>query len=131
MNSIYQLYNPDLWRWLQDKGGGVYKVIAIKEGKIIPQHRFLGTDDHGILYIGQAGRYTDRISKLILSIKNNNSSHICGRRYKKNSNIVRQFPPETLYIEIIQSTEPEILEKKLLCEYFEKYGEAPPLNAYC
>ena len=51
MNNLYQLCDDELWKKLSDKKGGVYKIIAVKDGKIVPQHRFLGIDTDGILYI--------------------------------------------------------------------------------
>ena len=108
MSNLYQLCDNELWEKLSDKNGGVYKIIVVKEGKIIPQHRFLGIDTDGILYIGKATSYVDRVIDLIKSIspKYKGSSHICGRRYKSNSNIAKQFPFETLHLEIIPSIEP-------------------------
>lgn len=132
MDHLYQLSDNELWKKLADQNGGIYKIIAVKENKIVPVYRFLGIDTDGILYIGKATSYVDRVIGLVKSIspKYKGSSHICGRRYKSNPNIAKQFLFETLFLEIIQSVEPETLEKKLLKEYFDKFGEAPPLNAY-
>ena len=132
MNNFYQLSDDNLWKILSNKKGGVYKIIAIKEGKIVPQHRFLNIDIEGILYIGKATSYIDRITGLVKSIspKYKGNSHICGRRYKSNPNIAKLFPFDLLYLDIVPSNEPEVLEKKLLREYFDKFGEAPPLNAH-
>lgn len=57
------------------------------------------------------------------------TSHICGRRYKYDPKIASIFPYEALYIELIPSDSPEILEKKLIIEYSNEFGEVPPLNA--
>jgi hypothetical protein len=132
MDNLYKLCDDELWKKLSDKKGGVYKIIAIRDGKIVPQHRFLGTDPDGILYIGKATSYIDRVIGLVKSIspKYNGNSHICGRRYKSNVNIAKLFPFDTLHLDIIPSNEPEVIENKLLKEYFEKFGEAPPLNAH-
>lgn len=132
MNNLYQLCDDELWKKLSDKKGGVYKIIAVKEGKIVPQHRFLGIDTDGILYIGKATSYIDRVIGLVKSIspKYKGSTHICGRRYKSNPNIAKLFPFDTLHLDIIPSSEPEEIENKLLKEYFDKFGEAPPLNAH-
>lgn len=132
MNNLYQLCDNELWKKLSDKKGGVYKIIAVRDGTIIPQNRFLGIDTNGILYIGKATNYIDRVIGLVKSIspKYKGSSHICGRRYKSNPNIAKQFPFETLYLEIITTPEPEVTENKLLKDYFDRFGEAPPLNAH-
>jgi len=57
------------------------------------------------------------------------TSHICGRRYKYDPKFALIFPYEALYIELIPSDSPEILEKKLIIEYSNEFGEVPPLNA--
>lgn len=114
----------------QDKGG-VYKIIAVSNGERIPINRFLGIDNEGVLYIGKATSYIDRVIKLKTSISPafKGKGHICGRRYKSNENIAEQFPFGKLYIELTQTDNPTELEDKYLKEYFNKFGEAPPLNA--
>ena len=111
--------------------GGVYKIIAVREGKRIPINRFLGTDDNGVLYIGKATSFIERVIDLKKSISPdyNGTAHICGRRYKANPNIGKLFPYDILHIELIESDKPEELERKYLTEYANIYGEVPPLNA--
>lgn len=132
--DLLQIADKDLWDNIhkrhQDKGG-VYKIIAVNNGQRVPINRFLGTDNEGILYIGKATSYIDRVIELKKSISPDykGSGHICGRRYKSNNKIAEQFPYNFLHIELTQIENPKEVEDKYLKEYFNKYGEAPPLNA--
>ena len=126
--------DPDFWKLINEQHsvkGGVYKIIAVRDGQRIPINRFLGTDNKGVLYIGKATSFIDRVIDLKKSISPdyNGTAHICGRRYKSNPNIAKFFPYDILHIELIQADNPEELEKKLLREYASVYGEVPPLNA--
>lgn len=132
--SLLHITDKGLWESINERHlnkGGVYKVIAVRNGQRQPVNRFLGTDDTGVLYIGKANSFIDRVIDLKKSISPdyNGSAHICGRRYKSNPNIAKKFPYETLFIELIQDAEPEELERKLLTEYTTTFGEVPPLNA--
>ncbi len=133
-NKLLHLKDIDFWTKVNNQfqgKGGVYKIIAIRDGNIIPIKRFLGIDDTGVLYIGKATLFTNRVIDLKKSISPfyNGSSHICGRRYKSNPNIALQFPFPILFIELIQSDKPEELERELLNDYRLVFGEVPPLNA--
>ena len=126
--------SSDFWELINERysnNGGVYKIIAVRNKHRIPINRFLGTDKEGVLYIGKATSFIDRVIDLKKSIapNYNGRSHICGRRYKSNPDIAKHFPYDILHIELIQADNPEELEKKLLLEYSNVYGEVPPLNA--
>jgi hypothetical protein len=132
--NLLQIGSSQFWNLIQDrhgKNGGVYKVIAMKDGRRIPISRLLGKDDEGILYIGKASSFIDRVIELKKSIDPNYSSggHDCGVRYKKNPNIAMKFPYEVLHVELVQSQDPGALESMYLKEYQSKFGEVPPLNA--
>jgi hypothetical protein len=130
--NLFKLSDTELWSKIENKNGGVYILYSYKLDKLQEQKRFLEVDTEGILYIGKATKYSDRVISLVKSIspKYNGTSHICGRRYKSNPKISEAFPFETLRIELIETDEPEQLENTLLKKYFEKFGEAPPLNAH-
>lgn len=135
MNKVtYPFIHEHFWNLIHDRHGnkgGVYKIIAVRDGAPIPVNRFLGTDEEGVLYIGKATSFVQRVIHLKQSIapNYNGTAHICGRRYKSNSNIAKLFPYEVLHIELIQSDTPRELEMKLLNEYATVFGEVPPLNA--
>ncbi|MBI4945509.1 MAG: hypothetical protein HY840_03805 [Bacteroidetes bacterium] len=132
--NLLQIADEKFWDHIhkrhQDKGG-VYKMIAVRNEQRVPINRFLGTDNEGVLYIGKATSYVDRVIELKKSIAADykGTGHICGRRYKSNPKIAKQFPYEHLFVELIQTDKPEEKEKELLEAYFITYGEVPPLNA--
>jgi len=111
--------------------GGVYKIISVSEGRRVPINRFLGTDDEGVLYIGKATSFLDRVLDLKKSLAPNykGKAHICRRRYKGLPKIAEHFPFEMLHVDLLPSETPELLEKQLLDSYRNIYGEVPPLNA--
>lgn len=132
--EIFHLGDKDLWNMINDlykDKGGVYKMIAVEDGKRSTIRRFLGYDQNGVLYIGKATSFIDRVINLkkTISPDYNDTSHICGRRYKSNPNIAIQFPFMNLYIELTQSDQPDELEKQYLEDYKKVFGEVPPLNA--
>ena len=134
MDELFQISDKFFFDKINRKHqskGGVYKIIAIRNGQQQSINRFLDTDKEGILYIGKATSFTNRVIDLKKSIspEYKGSSHICGRRYKSNPNIALKFPFEILFVELIPTDVPEKLEKKLLTEYTIKFGEVPPLNA--
>ncbi len=134
VDKLLYFEDPDFWTIIKETHfdkGGLYKIVAVRDGVRVPINRFLGTDEEGVLYIGKATSYLDRVINLKKSISPNykGTSHICGRRYKSNPNIALKFPYDLLHIELIFSEDPEKLEKLFLNAYFKKYGEVPPLNA--
>jgi len=134
MDNLVRLADPDLWNSINRQHqatGGVYKIIAIRNGLRQPINRFLGIDKNGVLYIGKATSFIDRVIDLKKSISPdyNGKAHICGRRYKSNPNIAKLFPYNILFRGLIPSNTPELLERKIIAEYSGKFGEVPPLNA--
>ncbi|MBI3720487.1 MAG: hypothetical protein HY252_18060 [Sphingobacteriales bacterium] len=132
--DLLLLNDSNFWNSINERhnqNGGVYKIIAVRNETRIPINRFLGADIEGVLYIGKATSFIDRVIELKKSIapEYNGTGHICGRRYKANPNIAKQFPYEILFIELLQTDKPEELERSLLTTYAEKFGEVPPLNA--
>jgi hypothetical protein len=112
--------------------GGVYVLKCINESNNLPItiNRLLAHDEQGILYIGKANCFTDRVAELKKSISPDYSSgsHECGSRYKNNENIQKAFPYKNLHIELIGSENPRQTESELLQEYETTFGELPPLN---
>ena len=134
MKNIYELSSDTLWNEINDdfeESGGAYRLFCKRGENIIPIQRLLGTDPSGILYIGSAISYLDRVIDLKKTIdpKYKSTPHIGGRRYNKNPRIAQRFPYVSLFIELIGDKNPESKEKGLLDAYFLKFGEVPPLNA--
>ena len=65
--DLLQIGDKELWNNIhkrhQDKGGA-YKIIAINNGQTVPINRFLGAVDEGILYIGNATSFINRLIEL-------------------------------------------------------------------
>lgn len=134
MDELLNIADEKFWGNINQRHqtkGGVYKIIAVRNGQRQPINRFLGTDKDGVLYIGKATSFVNRVISLKTSIspKYNGSGHICGRRYKSNPNIAKQFPYDILFVELIPTDKPEELERSLITEYSSNFGEVPPLNA--
>jgi hypothetical protein len=134
IKDLLKINSQDFWEHINNQhqqNGGVYKIIAVRNGERVPVNRFLGTDVNGVLYIGKATSFIDRVIELKKSIAPdyNGTGHICGRRYKANPNIVKLFPYDILHIELFQTDKPEELERNFLTEYANIFGEVPPLNA--
>ena len=132
--NLLQIADEKFWDNIQKRHqdkGGVYKIIAVRNGQRIPINRFLGTDNEGVLYIGKAISFVDRVIELKKSIDPdyNGTGHICGRRYKSNPKIAEQFPYDQLFVDLFQTDKPEEKEKEFFEAYFNTYGEVPPLNA--
>jgi len=115
-----------------------WRVIIKKETQIIdgvyilfakrPIHRLIGADNQGILYIGKGAGIVDykRIGNLINSINDTDKSHSGGVRL--NPDLKKIYPIREMKIEVQLTKHYEELERQLLKDYIEKYGELPPLN---
>ncbi|RKN83354.1 hypothetical protein [Ulvibacterium marinum] len=130
----YRIIDKDFWYKIKNDfpiGGGVYELYCMnKYGKTIPVNRMLGTDDEGLLYIGKAGSFLDRVIELKKSISPdyNSRGHECGARYKASKGIQEIYPYENLFVYLTSSENERILEIEKLNGYLEKFGEFPPLN---
>jgi hypothetical protein len=133
---LFRLDDNDFWNQVNEvhqEKGGVYRLLSIQEGKPKEINRFLGVDREGILYIGKAESFLDRVSNLKKSIAPGyrGTAHGCGINYKSNPAIEKLYPYESLYLELLESESPRKLEAALIKEYVQTYGEVPPLNAVC
>ena len=110
--------------------GGVYKLFCRVGNKRKSISRLLASDESGILYIGKADSFKDRVINLKKSIspKHKSSSHECGVRYKSSDQIKAQFPYEQLWLELTHSDDANKLEKEELSTYEKQFGELPPFN---
>lgn len=128
------LSDPLLWdklNHLYGNRGGVYKMYTLQNKQPAIIGRLLGFDKTGLLYIGKAISFIDRVLSLKKSISPdyNHKGHICGRRYKSNPMIATVYPFSSLFIQLFVADDPELLEKQFLNDYFKQFGEVPPLNA--
>jgi len=114
--------------------GGVYILHCLDvddEKTPILIQRVLGVDKEGVLYIGKTAPGLGRIGDLVKSISPDYKSlgHHVGLRFSKNKKLAMAFPFEQLHVSFRQADDPAVLESELIQEYFQKYGEVPPLNA--
>lgn len=131
--SLFRIADEDLWYQIRDsfgEAGGIYAVLAMKNEKIIPIPRLLGSDPEGRLYIGKANSFLDRVIDLKKSTapSYSSSSHEFGVRYKANERLQQQFPYSNLFLHLVGIAEASSEEKAQLQAYCEQFGELPPLN---
>lgn len=131
----FKISSENIWHQINDEfkdSGGVYILKCLNGDNNYPLtvNRLLASDEQGILYIGKANRFIDRVAELKKSIspQYTSGSHECGSRYKSNENIYKNFPYESLHVELVGSDNPRQTESDLLQKYESKYGELPPLN---
>lgn len=133
---IYRLSSNELWDEINEiskkinKKGGVYLLFCLdaEHENPLPVNRVLTIDGKGILYVGCAISFLDRVINLKKSISDEYSSqsHDCGIRYKKY--FKKMFPYENLFLELEFTDNPKIREKEILEKYERDFGELPPLN---
>ena len=126
--KYYHLYSDELWEQINtDFGvaGGVYKLFYIDSTRNEPKgiNRLFGTDKNGVLYIGKADSFLDRVIGLKKTLLPNylSDNHIAGRRIKNNPTILKNFPLERLFVTLISSDDPLSIEKEELIKYELKY----------
>ena len=110
--------------------GGIYKIKAFNNNIPVTINRLLDFDKDGILYIGMALSYLDRVITLRKSTDPLyiSTNHEFGLRYKQHSTIKIKFPYESLFIELLPCDNPNEVESAELIKYYEAFGELPPLN---
>lgn len=134
-----RIASTDFWERVESSfgvSGGVYKLAclrAVDSCEIIPVQRLLGEDAGGVLYIGMAESFIDRVIDLKKSLSPTHRSkrHECGVRMKEHVAISEAFPYDRLVVSLISSDAPRTLESKELKDYFTAFGELPPLNRTC
>ncbi|MGR5162747.1 hypothetical protein ACPV4X_12750 [Vibrio owensii] len=110
--------------------GGIYLLSCVDDSdKPIPIHRLLGIDNKGVLYIGKADSFKDRVIELKKSASPTykTASHECGVRLS-NSRLSERFPFSKLVVTLISSPNGRVLESEYLDNYIEEFGELPPMN---
>jgi len=132
--SKFKISSEEMWHEINaqhgDSGGAYILKCDSGNGSPIPVDRLLSKDLDGILYIGKASSFLNRVADLKKSIspEYKSGSHECGSRFKQHSGISAAFPYESLYLNLVEDTEPRAVESTLLKEYEDKFGELPPLN---
>ena len=129
------LLDTNLWyeiKGVHGESGGAYIIQCLDDfgDSVIPIDRLLGRDVSGILYVGAATYFTDRVITLKKSVSpdHEDSNHEFGVRYKKSTSIQRRFPAERLVVSLVESETPVAAEEKIIERYLQQYGELPPFN---
>lgn len=125
----------EFWHEINDafeNAGGVYILKSYEEDGKTPKkvNRLLDSDKDGVLYIGKASSFLDRVIELkkSLSPKHRSSNHECGARYKQHDDLPLQLPYSRLFVTLEQTSNSRELESEQLKKYQDKFGELPPLN---
>jgi len=125
--------SDDIWNQINENfgtRGGIYFLYCKHDnGDIIPTDRLLKTDPNGILYIGKAISFLERVVELKKSLSpvHHSKGHECGFRMKE-LNLLNKFRYENLFVRLTESTDELQLEKEELTKYELEFGELPPLN---
>ena len=129
----FKINNENLWSQIDLNYGdsvGIYKIIWIRDNKpkIIP--RLINSDNQGVLYIGKAQRFLDRVLDLKKSLlpKYKTDNHDFGKRYYNTPILKQNIALDELFIDLTSSNNPELLERNELDKYYITNGELPPFN---
>jgi hypothetical protein len=126
-NNLY--YN--ILQHFGEKAGGIYIVIWKRDGQVKKINRLVGPDLEGILYIGKADFFLERVINLKKSVcmSGTHGFGLTLKQLKKNI-LTHDLPKDNeLYVCLIQSDNPKGTEELELRNYQEKFGELPPFNA--
>lgn len=131
--AFLKISDTEFWNSINKEfsnGGGVYKVIATDSEKPVAIQRLLDIDTEGVLYIGKATSFLERVIFLKTSTDPDyeSSNHEFGVRYKKHETMKTKFPYDKLFVRLEASDKPDNLESEALKNYHDKFGELPPLN---
>jgi hypothetical protein len=110
---------------------GIYKICVLNDnGTAVPLNRLIGTDPRGILYIGEGQNLRERLRMLwrVITPGYNATAHTCGINYKEVAAIQRIFPLSMLAVDYQVASNHRILEKQMIEDYRQQFGEVPPLN---
>ncbi len=130
----FRISDTKFWYKINDtfgNSGGIYILKSFNnDGSVRRTNRLLTQDNEGIIYIGKAQSFLNRVIELkkSLSPEHSSSNHECGYRHKNHSGISDKFPYDSLFVTLIHSDNPKELESSKLAEYQLKFGELPPLN---
>jgi hypothetical protein len=130
------LARSELWQEIHDRfgdKGGIYTLSCLSQDdsrKVVPINRLLAEDAEGLLYIGMARSFLDRVINLkkSLSPEHVSQAHDCGVRYKGSETIQARFPYDRLLVTLTASDAPREAERAVLDRYKRRFGELPPLN---
>ena len=130
----FRVASERFWHDINDSfgvRGGIYFLVCVGEdGNPQPVGRLLAEDPGGVLYIGMASSFLDRVIELKKSLSPGHMSkgHECGSRHKSHALISQQYPYERLWVRFLETDSPRAAEQEALEKYIAEFGELPPLN---
>ena len=131
---LLKLDDEELYYKIEQKfynAGGVYILKVFSDTKYpIQISRFFDIDNEGIIYIGKATCFLDRVLALKKSIFMKSNNHIAGRKIKRLKDWNSKLEGKSIYVELIEDNSPETFEREKLNEYLQRFGELPPLNSF-
>lgn len=112
---------------------GIYKIIALDDNnKPETICRVYGNDKEGVLYIGQSSKQTiqHRIGDFWKAHNNEylSDAHSGARTYASSKKIYERYKFNDLGVWFEVCNNPEGRETEELENYFDEFGELPPLN---
>lgn len=112
---------------------GVYRIRRVdNNGDAISIQRFLGEDEEGIIAIGQTKNIKNRLRgfyKVVIEKKKySHSEGLTVHLLRGIAKFKEEIESSNFQYAFRKVENPKEEEKKLLKDYFEKYGEIPPLN---
>lgn len=115
------------------EGKGVYRVRLVdNKGKSVSIQRFLGEDKDGIILIGEAEDIKTRLNQfnkvVTESKKYAHSEGLTIHLLRKITKFNEKYGMCTFQYTFSKVDEHKEEEKRLLKNYFQEYGETPPLN---
>jgi hypothetical protein len=118
------------WKTIPESAG-VYHIYSYKDKKPLKINRVLRLDNEGVLYIGKSDNLRERLRILKKNIikKPQVSTHTFGKKHNENKRLQKAFPLASLFVKYQISEDSKKLEKDLLDQYFQKFGEVPPFNS--
>ena len=112
------------------KKPGVYEIRYASNGTAIPLPRVFGTDNRGLLYVGNTHRRTlrKRLKELKEDVAENRHVRHTVRKTFWDYRFCDAFPREKLELRYAPCKDAEDEETKILLEYLMKFKDKPPMN---
>lgn len=127
MVKILSLTSDSINKHVEEKGG-IYFIYCYNKNRPRKIGRTLKIDDKGLLFIGKAVNLQRRLKNFIRGIKEG-KGHSGGARFRFYNLSNKRKLGNCLKFKVNYKCPPEHWEAKSLSEYWDKFGELPPLNA--
>ena len=116
-------------------GAAVYKIRIMEKSEPAIINRFLGSDNNGIIVIGQSAEMEDRRKKFVRGWTKGRGHSAGNLLYKIQKYVVpfnQRFPKPVLqykFFKFKSKEEAVNMEERLIKAYIKKFGEVPLLNS--